>query len=284
MSETRSNEFYECKLEDYAERYKDWMIFRREDGILEMRLHTDGGSLKWGGGAQQAFIQACQDIDHDPDNELLIITGTDDVFLGPGLDASDPRASRSGIPGSPGVNGNYPWLWVDYCYHAQTQEPLAVTSLHIPVINAVNGPIIAHPELALCGDIVICSENTTFTEAHFEPSGMCPGDGTWALWRNLIGPTRARYMMWMGGTIDANKALEWGVVSEVLPLEKLNDRAWEIARKMMQKPRYARRFTHIITNKMWRDLFTSEMEYGMAHEALAALCDNPIWAPDDVKR
>jgi enoyl-CoA hydratase/carnithine racemase len=39
--------------------------------------------------------------------------------------------------------------------------------------------------------------------------------------------------MFMMPHIDANKALEWGLVDEVLPHEKLMERAWEIARQIM---------------------------------------------------
>lgn len=41
--------------------------------------------------------------------------------------------------------------------------PLSLLSLNIPVICAINGPVLAHAELTLVNDIVICSNTTTFT-------------------------------------------------------------------------------------------------------------------------
>jgi hypothetical protein len=42
------NSYYAVpKLEEYAERFKDFFKFKRENGILEVRMHTNDGPVKW---------------------------------------------------------------------------------------------------------------------------------------------------------------------------------------------------------------------------------------------
>ena len=52
------------KLADYQDKYKH-IKFRREDGILEMTLHTKGGSLRWGRKAHGELVDAFLDIGRD---------------------------------------------------------------------------------------------------------------------------------------------------------------------------------------------------------------------------
>ena len=280
MRDVKMNEVYPSRLEDYAEKYKEFLKFRREDGILELTFHYKDGPLEWSGGPQHAILRVCEDISHDPENECLIITGTGDAFNGRMVELSDEDAKRFGHV----ADYRTPYSTYDWWFHAQTLEPNAIANLQIPIVGACNGPIFVHPELVLISDVVICSDNSTFREWHFSDAGVPCGDGTWPLWEALLGPNRARYMMWMGNNVTAQQALEWGVVNEVVPLEKLNDRAWEIARYIMQRPRYTRRLQHMLTSQFWRSKFCGQMEFGLAVEGYAACADSKIWPDDTVQR
>ena len=54
-------EMYRTRLDDYAERWADYFTMRREDGILEVRMHTNGGPAEWGLEIHRAFIPAFAD-------------------------------------------------------------------------------------------------------------------------------------------------------------------------------------------------------------------------------
>ena len=42
------NSYYPVpKLEEYSERFKEFFLFKRENGILEVKMHTKGGPVKW---------------------------------------------------------------------------------------------------------------------------------------------------------------------------------------------------------------------------------------------
>src|SRR3990172_12663687 len=72
------------KYEDYAEKFQ-MIRFRREDGILEMRLHTNGDSLRMNLAAHAEMEQAFLDIGRDPENQVIIFTGTGAEFTGPAI-------------------------------------------------------------------------------------------------------------------------------------------------------------------------------------------------------
>ena len=60
-------------LADYAEKYAS-VRMRREDGILEMQFHTDGGPLRWGKRAHEDLESAFQDeTGHGQDEDLGLV-------------------------------------------------------------------------------------------------------------------------------------------------------------------------------------------------------------------
>jgi enoyl-CoA hydratase/carnithine racemase len=256
------HEMYRTHLDDYAETWKEYFSFKREDGILEVRMHTDGGPCTWDLELHRVFIPAFADIHHDPENECIILTGTGDSFL---AEFDDESWTRNGFREPFEHRHGYDVFFAD-----QTKEPFALLNLDIPVIAAVNGPCIIHAELALLNDIVICSDNTTLKDGHFSGMGIVPGDGVHTLFRELLGHRRAKYFLLTGQSLDASRCLELGLVDEVVPLDQLLDRAWEIARNVfMTRNRIQRRVTRAVLIQPWRELFTKELAFGQGLESWA---------------
>ncbi|NMO01112.1 enoyl-CoA hydratase/isomerase family protein [Gordonia sp. TBRC 11910] len=254
-------EIYRTHLADYAEQFGSFLRFRREDGILEARLHTDDGPLRWNLEVHRGLIPAMAAINDDPENECMILTGTGDTFL---AEFDRPSWETHGFNGKFGAYQGY-----DIFYRDQTREPFALLNLQIPVIAAINGPSIVHAELGLLNDIVLASENTHFYEGHWDGLGIVPGDGVHTLFRELLGPNRGRYFLLTGQRLSARQALDLGLVGEVLPQDQLLDRAWELARSVfMSKNRIQRRLTRSLLIQPWRELFVKELPSGMAHESL----------------
>ena len=109
-------------------------------------------------------------------------------------------------------------------------------ALPVPLVTAVNGPAAgAGCSYALAGDIIVAAESAYFLQA-FVNIGLVPDVGsTWMLPR-MVGRARATRMMMLGEKIPAAQALEWGLVSEVVPDAELMPRATEIARKLASGP------------------------------------------------
>jgi enoyl-CoA hydratase/carnithine racemase len=253
---------YRTRLDEYAQRWSEYFTMRREDGILEVRMHTNGGPAKWGLELHRAFIPTFADIAHDPENECVIFSGTGDTFLS----SMDPIGwERAGFTEKYTFDRGY-----DYWYFDQVHEPFALLNLEIPVIGAINGPFFIHQELALVNDLVICSESTTLTDGHYTGMGIVPGDGVQTLYRELLGHNRGKYLLLTGKTIDAHEMLRLGVVGEVVPDDQLIDRAWELARTVfMARSRSHRRMTRALFVQPWRELLIRELPFGMAQECWA---------------
>ncbi|MEE9396580.1 MAG: enoyl-CoA hydratase-related protein [Methylococcales bacterium] len=110
-------------------------------------------------------------------------------------------------------------------------------SLEIPVIAAVNGAAIgAGFDLTLLCDLRIGSERATFSSS-FINLGLIAGDGgTWLL-RKALGAQRAVELVLTGRTIDAQEALEMGLLLSVVKHEELIDAALDLANIIASKPR-----------------------------------------------
>ena len=116
-----------------------------------------------------------------------------------------------------------------------------MNSIDVPVIAAVNGHAIgAGNDLCTMCDIRIAGEDAKFSES-FLRIGIIPGDGgSWFL-PKIIGFARANEMILTCDVLDANKALDWGLVSKVVPNENLIVEAQQLAKKIASQPPEASR-------------------------------------------
>jgi enoyl-CoA hydratase len=98
-----------------------------------------------------------------------------------------------------------------------------------PMIGAINGPTVTGGlELALSCDFLVASERARFADTHARV-GVMPGAGLTVRLPRLIGIDRARRMSYTGDFIDAETALHWGLVVEVVRHEVLLERARALA-------------------------------------------------------
>jgi enoyl-CoA hydratase/carnithine racemase len=241
-------------LASYAESYAN-VRMRRSDGILELTLHTDDGPLLWGGSAKR-IGDAFADVAADPENRVVIITGAGDAFC----------ADRERRPHATST----PLAW-DEVYRDGVRLLTNLLEIGVPTIAAVNGPAHVHAELAVLCDIVLASDDASFADkVHFH-AGIVAGDGVHVVWPLLLGPNRGRYFLLTGQTIDAAEALSLGVVAEVLPRERLLERAWELAADLAARPTLTLRYTReAITLELKRQM-REHLGYGLALEGLASV-------------
>lgn len=248
-------------LEHYRDRYRT-VSFHREDGVLQMTLHRDGAEALWSaapGGMNDELPDAFAEVARDPENRVVIFTGTGDAFLAD-INPAEPFPDISRID-----------FWSRILRHGLIMAE-NLLSIPVPVIGAVNGPAFIHAELIAMSDIVLASERAVFADkGHIALNGITPGDGTHAWWPLAIGPNRARYFLLMGEEIDAQEAKRLGFVAEVLPHERLLARAWEVARILAGKPDLALRTTRHLFTRPIKRAFASEMGVGLALEALSGM-------------
>jgi enoyl-CoA hydratase/carnithine racemase len=152
--------------------------------------------------------------------------------------------------------------------------------IEVPMIGVVNGPAMRHSELPLMCDIVIAADDASFEDtAHFKLASQTPGDGLGIVYTMLLGLNRARYFMLTGQIIGAGEAKELGLVSELMPREKLLPRAWELAEQMAQKNDLLLRYTRVMLVQPLKKWMEQEVMYHLALESLAKL-DKEDVVPD----
>lgn len=104
-----------------------------------------------------------------------------------------------------------------------------IETLPIPVIAAVNGFALGGGcELALSCDIRIASEKAQFGQPEVG-LGLIPGFGGTQRLQRLVGQGWAKYLIYSAQKIRADKALEIGLVQEVVEVDKLEERVYELA-------------------------------------------------------
>jgi enoyl-CoA hydratase/carnithine racemase len=250
------------KFEDYKEKFKEHLIMERKNGIILVRIHTQGKGAQWSFELHRALGQAWQEIGGDPENEVMIFTGTGDYWL-----RQFDKESFDAIEGDwEKFTNEYSY---EYNYHDATKLiENFIWDIDIPSIGVINGPG-WHFECALLCDITLCAEHALLVEPHLL-AGLVPGDGLYLVLQKLLGLKRAAYYMYTGKTIDAKTAYEWGMVNEVLPKDKLMNRAWELAEMIIQQnPRVTRRMTSQLVRRPWKRLLVDDFQVHFGHEMYA---------------
>ncbi|SEF93309.1 short chain enoyl-CoA hydratase [Actinacidiphila yanglinensis] len=117
----------------------------------------------------------------------------------------------------------------------------AVARIPKPVVAAVNGYALGGGcELALCADIRIAAENARLGQPEIL-LGLIPGAGGTQRLARLIGPSRAKDLIFTGRTVDAAEAHTLGLVDRVVPAEEVHAQALAWARQLARGPAYALR-------------------------------------------
>jgi enoyl-CoA hydratase/carnithine racemase len=208
----------------------------------------------------------CAEMGADPSVKAVILTGRGSAFCAGG-NIKDMRDKSGIFEGSPYRLRNR--------YRDGIQQiPLALYELEVPTIAAVNGAAIgAGLDLACMCDIRIASDRALFAES-FVKLGIVPGDGGAWLLPRVVGMARASLMTLTGDTIDAAKALDYGLVAEVVPHETLLDEARKIAQRIAANPGHALRLAKRLLREGQDMKLQPLLELSAAFQALAHHSDD----------
>lgn len=207
------------------------------------------------------MLDALKNVQADDSVSVLIVTGAGPSFSAGG----DVRAvqARQGM-----FEGDPARLRENYRSGIQ-QVPLAFRNIDVPTIAAVNGPAIgAGCDIACMCDLRLASEKARFG-ATFLSLGLISGDGGAFFLPRIVGFSKALELAFTCRVIDAAEALRIGLVSEVVPPERLMERSIEVASEIARHPartlRMAKRLFYCTQDKSLED--TLELS-----AALQALC------------
>jgi 2-(1,2-epoxy-1,2-dihydrophenyl)acetyl-CoA isomerase len=112
----------------------------------------------------------------------------------------------------------------------------AVLDCPKPVIAAVNGTAAGvGVQLALACDLVVAADHARFIQV-FVRRGIMPGGGSTYLLPRLVGPQRAKELLFFGDDLPAAEAHRMGLVNRVVPSDRLEDAADELAQRLAGLP------------------------------------------------
>jgi 2-(1,2-epoxy-1,2-dihydrophenyl)acetyl-CoA isomerase len=173
------------------------------------------------------FPRILKEVNEDKAVRAVIITGTGDSFCAGadvgqlGQAALDGKLQDMLEPGGIPIGGD----WV-----------LPLYNLGKPVIAAVNGIAVGGGvSIAMLCDIRIASEKAAFNMA-FVRRGLAPDTGSSYIMPRLIGLAKTFEYLYTGAVVDASEALEVGLVSKVVPHDKLMEESLSLAGKIAKNP------------------------------------------------
>jgi enoyl-CoA hydratase/carnithine racemase len=112
----------------------------------------------------------------------------------------------------------------------------AVRRVEKPVVALVDGAAAGFGcDLALACDLRIGTERTRLGEIFVKRGLMPDGGGTWSLQR-LVGTAKALELMFTGDMLDANQALQLGLVNRLVPSAEAEQQTWDFARRLAAGP------------------------------------------------
>jgi len=196
----------------------DLVLVERSGSVATVRLNRPEKLNAVTQQMSDELVRIVRDLNDAPDVRAVVYTGTGRAFSA-GSDIS--------------TLDQYPTPWSfrnrrDYCD--------ALRELRKPVVAAVNGFAFGGGlEASLTCDIRVAADTATFAAPEVK-LGWVGGGGMSALLANSIGASNAALMLMTGDAIDAEQALAWGLVSEVMPADEVVGRAQAIAGAIARRP------------------------------------------------
>lgn len=189
-----------------------------EDGILHLVINRPDKRNALTHAMYSTLSNALNDANEERDIRVIYLTGSSTQFTS-GNDIGDFASNPPSGPDSPVL-----------------QFLRSLAKLEKPLVVAANGPAVGiGTTLMLHSDFVILGENTKL-QMPFVSLGLCPEAASSYLLPKRVGYAKTSEWLLLGKRFDAKEALESGLANEVLPEDKFQARALEIANELTALP------------------------------------------------
>jgi 2-(1,2-epoxy-1,2-dihydrophenyl)acetyl-CoA isomerase len=233
-----------------------FLTLERHDGVATITLNRPDAFNALSLGLGRDLFHAALEVDEDPAVRCVVVTGAGRAFCAGG-DVKDfvDNLERIGVL----VKELTTYLHGAVSRFCRSDKP---------IIMAVNGVAAGGGlSFALSGDLVVAAESARFTMAYSKIAATPDGSSSYFLPR-LIGLRRAMELYFTNRVLTAREALEWGLVTRVVPDAELRPAVAALAAELAQGPTKAygaaKRLLHQST---WESLET-QME--LEAQAIAA--------------
>lgn len=232
------------------------MTFERDGHVLTVRLR-DSAELE----GKDAEIHSelrwlFHDLRREREARAVVLTGSGDVFFG-GL--NDPVGAL---------------LWIRQAGLEVIDEErrIALGLIHdlleveIPIVVALNGDTttLGTSIMLLC-DAVFVADTAMISDPHVR-IGVAAGDGGQFAWPMAVGPLLAKRYLLTGDPVDARRAADLGMVTDVCSPETVLEEATAFAHRLAGSAPLAIRYTKMAVNRFIKDVMRGAFEQGLDHE------------------
>ena len=200
------------------------IIYEKEEGIAIIKLNRTKVLNAMNKQLWLDFQVALEDVKSDPEIKALILTGEGRAFsTGADLKESKDRSIED---------------YRDYLIELQ-EATRKIIRFEKPIIAAINGYALGSGyELALACDIRIAAEDAQIGSPEARVTSSVTG-GAMRLVQDLIGPGKAKELLFTAEYIDGKEAERIGLVNKAVPLEQLMEEAKEMARKIAKNSSFS---------------------------------------------
>lgn len=197
-------------------------------------------------------------INRDTATDVVVLTGAGKAFC---------------------AGGNAAWMQTMIDDHAAFRHIAAdakrivfsLLELEKPIICRLNGAAAGlGATIALMCDVIIAADSSVIGDPHVK-MGFVAGDGGAVIWPQLIGYARAKEFLMTGEMLSATRAEKMGLVNYVVPLAELDAKVDEMAKKLVEGPTWAIRWTKTVANIPLRRLAHELMDASVAYEMMSNL-------------
>jgi enoyl-CoA hydratase/carnithine racemase len=205
-----------------------------------------------------SLAQRLDDLAGMPNVRVVILTGTGRAFSAGGDLIEFEQALRQG--------GAHLIERLRYNQHVIQR----LEDLPVPLVGVVNGLAVAGGlELLLCCDLLVASESARLGDGHAR-YGIVPAGGATVRLLERLAPAHSARLFCTGELVDADTALRWGLVNEVVQPEQLQQRSLALARDIAARSPEALRHVKALTHPRARDerraqRLSDELDHFAAH-------------------
>jgi len=204
--------------------YQDVLVKRHGDGVVEVVINRPQRRNALSSQVKNELVDFFRGANTASDISAIVLTGAGDRAFASGQDLSEAKDMTPGEIAA----------WIDSFHDLYS----AVLECEKPTVGAANGYAVgAGFQLLMLCDLRVAADNARFGMPEVDDAIPCI-TGTWTLY-NTIGHARTADLVLTGRMIDADLALAWGIVSEVVDGTALRARAVDLATTLARKPAVA---------------------------------------------
>src|SRR6266700_7998033 len=202
----------------------DELLYDIKDKVATLTLNRPDKMNAFTGPMIDRWAWALNEAQHDPDVNVVVVTGSGKAFCAGGDVGRMAQGEPSALDGKNGL-----WEGVH-------RVPKQLEQMDKPVIAMVNGLAVgAGMGMSVMCDLRIAAESARFSTGYVKV-GLVPGDGDTYFLPRLVGAAKALELLWTADFIEAPEAHRIGIVQRVVPDAQLKEVTYSLARQIADGP------------------------------------------------